>query len=549
MMRAPGPSGSSAETDHTALDTHDIHATMTPTPRSTFLRWLHRTLGRHDFAGSMGNLPLAISGMDPSRRRVLRGGAVLALASAAEAGAARRSSGASPKVAVIGGGLAGLTAAYELAAVGIDADVFEASTRLGGRCWSDRDTFASGQTIERGGELIDTDHRQIRQLARRLGLALDDVTEAEAPGTDAWIMFDGERYPAEAVVRDFQPVYPVVRAQRRAIGAPSYRSATAAARELDALNVAEWIERHVPGGGASRLGRYFRGAIEDNMATEAENLSALVAVAMLSTSTRQQVDPYGGSDARFHVRDGNDAIATHLAAALRRPVALESPLVALARRGDGRCDVTVQRGSGLVTDTYDRVILALPFANLREVDLTRAAFRPHKHRAIQALPMAASAKLQLQFDFRLWRAAGNTGSVMLDGQRTTWEVTRAQAGTPGILNVWNTGRRAVATGEGSDVDQATLALAEIERVVPGISQAWNGRVSRTVWDPASGPRGSYAYHPPGYLTSLGGIEAEAEGPVHFAGEHTSREWQGFLNGAVESGQRAAREVLRATRRA
>jgi monoamine oxidase len=86
-------------------------------------------------------------------------------------------------------------------------------------------------------------------------------------------------------------------------------------------------------------------------------------------------------------------------------------------------------------------------------------------------------------------------------------------------------------------------------VLPGISQAWNGRVKRTVWDAGSSPKGSYAFHPPGYLTSLGGIEAESEGPVHFAGEHTSREWQGFLNGAVESGQRAAREVLRAARRA
>ncbi len=520
---------------------------MIPTPRSSFLRWLHRALGHHDIAGTGGARPPMREGMDLARRRVLRGGAVLALAPGAEAGAARRS-GASPKVAVIGGGLAGLTAAYELAVAGIDADVFEASTRLGGRCWSDRETFAGGQIIERGGELIDTDHRQIRQLARRLGLALDDVIAAEAPGTDAWIWFDGERYTAEAAVRDFQPVYPVVRAQRRAIGEPSYRSPTAAARQLDALNVAEWIERHVPGGGASRFGRYLRGAIEDNMATEAENLSGLVAVAMLSTSTRQQVDPYGGSDTRFHVRDGNDAIVKRLADALRRPVSLESPLVALARRGDGRCDVTVQRGSGLVTDTYDRVILALPFANLRDVDLTRAAFSPRKRRAIEQLPMAASAKLQLQFDFRLWRAMGNSGSMMLDGLRTTWEVTRAQPGTPGILNVWSTGQRAISTGEGSDVDQATTALAEIERIVPGISQAWNGRVSRTVWDPASGPKGSYAFHPSGYITSLAGVEAEAEGPVHFAGEHTSREWQGFLNGAVESGQRAAREVLRAARR-
>lgn len=520
---------------------------MNTTPRSPLLQWLHRALSRNAMADGAPAQPSSRVKIDPARRRVLQGGAVLALASSAPAGAAARR-GAATRVAVIGGGLAGLTAAYKLSREGIDADVFEASSRLGGRCFSDRDTFAGGQIVERGGELIDSDHQHIRKLARELGLALDDVLEAQAPGADGWIFFDGERYTEEAALSDFQPLYPVVRDQSRAIGTPSYRSSTAMAREIDALTVAEWIERHVPGGGASRLGRYLRAALEDNFATEAENLSALIAVSMLSSSTRQEFDPYGGSDGRFHVREGNDAIAMRLAAALRKPVMFESPLVALARRRDGRCDVTVGQGSGLITDVYDRVILALPFSNLRDLDLTSTAFRPRKLRAIRELPMGASGKLQLQFDFRLWNAMGNTGSLMLDGKVLTWETTRAQAGTPGILNVWSGGGRAVAAGEGSDADQARLALANIERALPGISQAWNGRVKRTVWDAASSPKGSYAYHPPGYLTSLGGIEGESEGPVHFAGEHTSREWQGFLNGAVESGQRAAREVLKAVRR-
>lgn len=521
---------------------------MIRTSRAPLLGWLRRALAQSSEIDARSAPPLSRSGVDSGRRLLLQGGAVLTVASGADTWAAPPRRGM-PKVAVIGGGLAGLTAAYELSRAGIDADVFEASTRLGGRCHSDRDTFAGGQIIERGGELIDSNHRHILHLARRLGLMVDDVLEAEPPGTDAWILFDSERYETESALRDFQPVFPVVLEQSRAVGNPSYRGATAAARELDRTSAAQWIDRHVPGGQASRLGRYVRGALEENFATEAENLSALIAVFMLSTSTREELDLYGGSDQRFHVREGNDAIVMRLASALRRPVQFESPLVALARRSDGRCDVTVGRGSGLITDTYDRVILALPFANLRDADLSRAAFREPKLRAIRELPMAASAKLQLQFDHRLWLARGNSGYLMLDGRHSTWEVTRAQTGNLGILNVWSGGGRAIATGERTDSDQARLALAAIERALPGITSAWNGRVSRTVWDASSGPKGSYAYYPPGYLTSLFGIEAENEGPVHFAGEHTSREWQGFLNGAVESGQRAAREVLKTTRRA
>ncbi len=519
---------------------------MNRTPRTPLLRWLCNALARADAGTATRARSRGRPRADLGRRRLLQGATLLAVGSGAEAAPAPKR-GAAPKVAVIGGGLAGLTAAHDLARAGIDADVFEASQRLGGRCYSDRTTFTGGQIIERGGELLDTNHRHILHLARRLGLAVDDVLEAEAPGTDSWIWFDGAPYTPEAAVRDFASLYPIVRDQARAVGDPNYRGATAAARAIDAMSIAEWIDRYVPGGASSHLGRYVRSGLEENFATGAENISALIAVSMLSTSTRDDIDVYGGSDQRFHVREGNDAIVTRLAAALRRPVQFDSPLIALARRRDGRCEVTVRQGSGLITGTYDRVVLALPFANLRDVDLGRAGFRARKLQAIRELPMAASAKLQLQFDHRLWRAHGNTGYVMFDNGRSTWEVTRGQPGTPGILNFWRAGQHAIATGEGSDTDQASRALAELEPILPGLTRAWNGRVSRTVWDASSGPKGSYAYYPPGYFTSLFGIEAEPEGPVHFAGEHTSREWQGFLNGAVESGQRAAREVLKATR--
>ncbi len=523
---------------------------MNPTPRASLLRRFRSAFGR-SLAGEHAppaRVRPAGRPVDLGRRQVLGGGTALALMAGAEAGAVQRSAGGS-RVAVVGGGLAGLTAAYELSRAGIDAEVFEASARLGGRCHSDRETFADGQVVERGGELMDTEHRHIRQLARRLGLTLDDVREAEQEGTDDWVLFDGARYSTAEAVRDFRPVYPVVMRQARAIGDPTYRRASPLARELDALSVTQWVDRHVPGGAGSRLGRYIRGALEENYAIEADDLSALIVVAMLATSTRTELDAYGGSDQRYHVREGNDAIATRLAAALRRPVRLESPLEALVLRKDGRCEVTVGGAAGAVTEVFDRVILALPFSNLRQVDIGRAGFRERKLRAIRELPMGAASKLQLQFDGRPWLGLGSTGYVMLDAVRSTWDASRAHAGAAGVLTVWTSGRRAEAVAAGSDTDEARRALAEVEPVLPGITRAWNGRVRRTVWGRASSPGGAYAYYPPGYMTSLFGIEWEREGPVHFAGEHTSREAQGFLEGAVESGRRAAREVLAASRRA
>ena len=100
------------------------------------------------------------------RRTVLRGAAGIALASALPlAGLA-----ATARIAVVGAGLAGLTAARELRKAGLNPDVYEGSTRIGGRCYSARGIFGDGQVAEHGGEFIDSDHKEIRDLAKDLGL-------------------------------------------------------------------------------------------------------------------------------------------------------------------------------------------------------------------------------------------------------------------------------------------------------------------------------------------------------------------------------------------
>jgi len=88
-----------------------------------------------------------------------------------------------PRVAIVGAGLAGLTCAYRLRQAGVIATVYEGSTRLGGRCWSIRGAFDGGQVAEHGGELIDQYHKETRQLAQELGLDLDNLLAAEQNGT------------------------------------------------------------------------------------------------------------------------------------------------------------------------------------------------------------------------------------------------------------------------------------------------------------------------------------------------------------------------------
>src|SRR3954468_8172740 len=121
-------------------------------------------------------------------RRQLLAGAGSAVAGASLLGAWPRRAAAralaSPRIVVVGAGLAGLTAAYRLQQAGYAAQVFEGSERVGGRCRTGRGAFADGQIYEHGGELIDSNHLAIKHLASELGLTLDNLVQAETNGTE-----------------------------------------------------------------------------------------------------------------------------------------------------------------------------------------------------------------------------------------------------------------------------------------------------------------------------------------------------------------------------
>jgi monoamine oxidase len=329
---------------------------------------------------------------------------------------------------------------------------------------------------------------------------------------------------------------------------PTFRRSTPAQRALDRMSAAAWIETRVPGGLGSRLGRLLGNAYIEELGGDLYEISAAGVVALLRASPRERFSPYEESDQRYHVRGGNDQIARLLAAALDDRIATSHRLLALARRGDGRYRLTFARDQAVRDEVADRVIAAIPFTLLRQVDLGAAAFRPLKLRAIRELGMGRNCKLQLQFTERAWQRQRSTGETRVDGAfQTSWEVTRAQPGAAGILNCFSGGTTATRAGEGELEERAQEALADLERALPGLAATWNGRVIRNAWERNPWSLGSYALFKPGQYTAFNGLVQQPEGSAHFAGEHTSEQWQGYLNGAIESGRRAAREVLAALR--
>lgn len=467
-----------------------------------------------------------------------------------------------PRIAIVGAGLAGLTCALTLADRGVRATIYEASGHVGGRVLSNTRYWDQGQVSEWGGELIDTGHRTIRRLAHRFNLPLDDLLVAQPPGSQDTYYLTGGYYTKAQADIDFAPVFDAVTADLDAAGYPTtFDQSTAAGRRLDRMSLYQWIETRVPGGHRSPMGQLLDLAYTIEYGAETTRQSALNLVYLLGFQPDSNgFAVFGESDERFHIRGGNQqlprAIARHLG---DNAFEMNHRLLRIKQSPAGGYELVFQTQGATRRTLADYVVLALPFSVLRHIDYSRAAFDARKHQAIQELGRGRNAKTQLQFNARLWQRQGpwpgvsNGSSYSDSGYQSGWDVTRAQSGQAGIMNFYSGGAVttalqttcAFATAANPDAyADALLMLQRAEVVFPGLSAQWNGKATQSI--PHLNPlmRASYAFYKPGQYTAFGGYEGARQGGVLFCGDHTTQDYQGFMEGAAFEGRRAARELIR-----
>ena len=175
-----------------------------------------------------------------------------------------------------------------------------------------------GLVAEHGGELIDTGHIEMRQLAKELGFATDNLLQGETNGTEPLYYFDGRPYTFEEAHADYDAVYQKLHKDVSAASYPTtYRISTPRGRELDAMTITEWIEESVPGGVKSRFGQLLDVAYNIEFGAECDQQSALNLLYLLGYVGQGQLRLFGKSNEKYHVRGGNDQVALAMAAALR----------------------------------------------------------------------------------------------------------------------------------------------------------------------------------------------------------------------------------------
>lgn len=478
-----------------------------------------------------------------SRRQLLKGGAALG-ALAALPGVRTLTPRAAGKgnVVVVGAGIAGLTAAYRLHRAGVGVQVYEAQERVGGRMYSLRGHFADQQVAELGGELIDTGHENIRSLCKELHLQLDDLhTDPPGVAQDVWF-FGGARRSEAEVVAAFSHVLPAIEAALAPIGdnTVSY-NAKNGGEALDRQSIAEWLAKAGVSGWFHDL---LDVAFTTEFGREIGEQSSLNFLTMIGTEAGK-FEVFGESDERFHIHGGNDQAPTELARRLDGKIDTGARLVRIGERPDGSYELSFERGGSTLAVTAEHVVLAIPFTLLREVEV-KVEMPEVKRLAIRELGYGTNAKLMVGFGERVWRtrhkAAGGSFSDL--AYQSTWETSRKQGGKAGILTNFVGGKHGLAIADGTPAYQAEKFVADIEKVFPGAAATRGGMAeARFHWPTFPFTRGSYACYLVGQYTGIAGAEGERVRNLHFAGEHTSRDAQGYMEGGCASGEAVAVEIL------
>ncbi|MEG4074004.1 NAD(P)/FAD-dependent oxidoreductase [Microcoleus sp. Pol14C2] len=494
----------------------------------------------------LGMLTAGIPNSPISRRSLLHGGLAAAGAVAAatftreEGGAFAQQGGRSP-ILVVGAGIAGLTAAYRLRQAGVRADIIEATNRVGGRIRTIPKAAGTLIPVDVGGAFIDTGHTNLISLATELGLRAIDLAQVQSGLVKDTFFFQGRRFSLEQIIAEFAPLASKISADLQAVGDEiSYQDFTEAAERLDNLSIAEYLDQAET---STIVRQLLRIAYTGEYGRDPEEQSALNLLFLIG-SEAGSFELYGNSDERYEIDGGNSQIINSLASQLSGSIEAGTVLEAITLLPDGRYRVNLRSGQSAFERTYERVLLTLPFSTLRDVKINVPLPQP-KRRAIEQLGYGTNSKLVTGYRSRIWRELyRSTASVYSDlGFQNTWEATPFVPTPNGLVTNFTGGKQGLSIGAGTPEDQAQKFLNQFERVFPGVSNLRSGKAVRAYWPGERFSKGSYACYLVGQWTQMYGVEGERVGNLYFAGEHTSLENQGYMEGGCETGQRAAVEIL------
>lgn len=439
-----------------------------------------------------------------------------------------------PHAIIVGGGLAGLCAAWELQQAGWWTTVLEARDRLGGRVDTRHGLGPDLQHGELGGELVDGPavHHFFHEYAREFQLTLSPATSATYEGS----FFAGGRHVpfseggelGDAVWYDVDRYWSALGELAAQIGDVTNPSASSAAVQLDYTTAKDFLDQL----GLEPLARRI---VEHTIRAQTDEPDR-VSVLFLAQQAALYANVPAEEIAAYRVEGGTDRLVDAFASRLQGPVVLNAPVTAITQTESG---VTVQAGGRQYEGDY--VVCAAPFPAVRSVRFTPALGETVR-KMVDELNYGHHTKTLLVYADRFWQDQGLSGEVVVDGPvGRVWDATIGQPGEAGILATLTSGANARALRGVTAQGIAEWASEQVGEVFPGAESQWLSAIA-VAWadDPYAG--GAFAAWSSGQLLDAGTTLREVQGRLLFAGEHTDDLFVGYMEGALRSGIRVSQQL-------
>jgi len=443
-------------------------------------------------------------------------------------------SGPAKRIVIVGAGLAGLTAAYELTQAGHDVTILEAQGHPGGRVRTLRDPLADGLYAELGAARIPDNHEWTLKYVKLFGLPLVPFYPATGRSTTFLRNIRAEAEPgATPDLRQFRlnltpdelalgvnglidkALGPALHlAEDRSVWPPP------ALARADHMTVREFLlDRGLSADAFEALG--FQPFVRT---------SALEAITLISSGhSGKQLNKIAG---------GNDQLPKAFAARLADKIIYGAPVQRIEQEKTGVSAIYSQHGaSGRIT--ADKLICTVPFPVLRRIEIA-PRLSPQKVRVIHEMPYGSLSRVTFQVKERYWLREGLNGFASTDIPGEIWSSAHDRPGSRGLLQLYLQGPSSERASKMSEDERIRYAIEQVERVFPGLRKHLE-QANSQCWDNDEWSGGATRLLNVGQVTAFHNEARRPEGHIHFAGEHTST-WFGWMNGAIESGSRAAREV-------
>ena len=437
----------------------------------------------------------------------------------------------------MGAGFAGLVAARDLVAAGRSVVVLESRDRVGGRVLNH--DLGDGKVIEVGGQWVGPTQDRVYTLARQLGIETFPTYETG----ESLARIEGKRYRFTGDVPRMNPVamadlaQAVLRLDRLARRIPLEEPWRApGATRWDSQTLETWLRRNVR---TRRIRSLLHLFITTVFATEPATISLLHALFYVHSGTSFDVlTRFSGGAQQDRFVGGSQLVAIRLAEALGEAVVLGSPVHRIHQTNG-----VVKVESDRATVRARRAIVAVPPALAGRI--TYEPILPGaRDQLTQRLPQGSVIKAQAIYDEPFWRAEGLSGIAADSGSPASFTVDNSPVdGSPGVLVGFIEGDHARQLGRLEPSDRRRIVLESLGRSF-GPRAASPRDYVELDWSEEQWTRGCYGAHfPPGVWTQYGSALRQPVGLIHWAGTETSSVWNGYMDGAVRSGERATAEVL------